>query len=46
MSERVVICQADDCEAENKDWDDRDGTYWFTCTKCGYDNEVVYAGWK
>lgn len=40
MAERVIICSS--CESENKDWDDKDGTHWFTCTKCGINNEQVY----
>lgn len=44
MAEYCVICS--ECEAENKNWEDKDGTYWFTCVKCGTDNEQVYAGWK
>jgi hypothetical protein len=46
MSKYVVICQADGCEAENTDWEDSDGTYWFDCINCGMSNEVVYDGSK
>jgi hypothetical protein len=46
MSKYVVICQVDECEAENLDWEDNNGTYWFTCLTCGYDNEVVHSPWK
>ena len=47
MSKYVVLCEAMPegdvvCEAENEEWEDRDGTYWFTCTTCGCWNEVVY----
>lgn len=44
----VVLCEArnnaDDfiCGAENREWEDYNGTYWFTCQECGADNEVVY----
>lgn len=46
MSKYVVICQVDECEAENLDWEDSNGTYWFTCSTCGYNNEVVHSPWK
>ena len=46
MSSHVVLCEYDDCEAENEDYEDSAGTYWFKCWKCGWDNEVVYAPWK
>ena len=46
MSKYVVICQADECEAENTDYDDDGATYWFTCSTCGWDNEVVHSPWK
>jgi hypothetical protein len=46
MSKHVVICEAEDCEAENEDWEDDGSTYWFTCSTCGYDNEVVHSPWK
>jgi hypothetical protein len=46
MSKYVVICQVDECEAENEDYDDDGSTYWFTCSTCGYDNEVVHSPWK
>ena len=46
MSKYVVICEAENCEAENEDWEDSNGTYWFTCSTCGYDNEVVHSPWK
>jgi hypothetical protein len=46
MSKYVVICEAEDCEAENEDWEDDGSTYWFTCSTCGYDNEVVHSPWK
>jgi hypothetical protein len=42
MAKYVVICEAEGCEAENEDWEDKNGTYWFTCSTCGWDNEVVY----
>lgn len=42
MGKYVVLCEAEGCEAENEDWEDSNGTYWFTCSACGYDNEVVY----
>ena len=47
MAKYVVLCEAmpegdDVCGAENEEWEDYNGTYWFTCTTCGYDNEVVY----
>lgn len=43
----VVLCEAygsNDyiCGAENDEWEDYNGTYWFTCKECGADNEVVY----
>lgn len=41
MAKYVVICEADECETENEDYEYRNGTYWFTCVKCGFDNEVV-----
>jgi len=41
MSKYVVICQSDECEAENEDYEYSNGTYWFKCHKCGYDNEIV-----
>jgi hypothetical protein len=44
MAKWVVLCQADDCEAENEDYEDHHDTYWFTCIACGYDNEVVHYG--
>ena len=46
MSKYVVLCEADDCDTENEDYVYTRGTYWFTCHKCGYDNEVVQEGWK
>jgi hypothetical protein len=46
MSKYVVICEADECEAENEEWEDDGSTYWFTCETCGYDNEVVHSPWK
>mgnify|MGYP000857269273 CR=1 FL=1 len=46
MASYVVMCEAENCEAENSNYEDKNGTYWFTCHACGYDNEVVYAGWK
>lgn len=46
MSKYVVICEADECEAENEDWEDDGSTYWFTCSTCGWDNEVVHSPWK
>lgn len=45
MSSYVVMCEAEGCETENEDYEDSNGTYWFTCVKCGWDNEVVYEGW-
>ena len=42
MSKYVVICEAEDCEAENEDYQDDGGTYWFVCSTCGWPNEVVY----
>jgi hypothetical protein len=42
MATTVVLCEAENCEAENSKYEDSNGTYWFTCVKCGYDNEVVY----
>ena len=42
----AVICTYDGCEAENEDYENYNGTYWFRCYKCGWDNEVVYAPWK
>jgi hypothetical protein len=46
MATHVVMCQA--CETENAEYEDRDGTYWFTCVNknCEYDNEVVHSPWK
>ena len=46
MSKYVVICQVDECEAGNEDYEDDGSTYWFTCSTCGYDNEVVHSHWK
>jgi len=46
VSKYVVICQVDECEADNEDYEDDGATYWFTCSTCGYDNEVVHSGWK
>jgi hypothetical protein len=46
MSKYVVICEAEGCEAENTEWEDSNGTYWFACTTCGMNNEVVYDGSK
>lgn len=46
MAKYVVLCEAEGCEAENEDYEDTAGTYWFTCVECGHDNEVVYAHWK
>jgi hypothetical protein len=40
--EGMVVCDAE--WDENEDWEDKNGTYWFTCSTCGYDNEVVYDG--
>jgi hypothetical protein len=45
MAKYVVICEAEGCEAENEDYEYKHGTYWFTCVKCGYDNEVVENFW-
>lgn len=44
MAKWVVLCQADNCEAENENYEDHHNTYWFTCIACGYDNEVVHYG--
>ena len=41
MAKYVVLCEAEGCETENEDYEYKHGTYWFTCVKCGYDNEVV-----
>lgn len=41
----TVMCEAENCETENEDYEDYNNTYWFTCVKCGWDNEVVYEGW-
>lgn len=43
----VVLCEAYGdrdyiCGAENREWEDRNNTFWFTCVECGADNEVVY----
>lgn len=46
VSKYVVICEADECEAENEDYEDDGSTYWFTCSTCGYDNELVHSPWK
>ena len=46
MASYVVLCENENCEAENSRYEDKNGTYWFTCRECGWDNEVVYAGWK
>jgi hypothetical protein len=45
MATMIVRCQSDECEAENYDWEDKDGTFWFKCVECGMDNEVVYKWW-
>lgn len=42
----AVICEYDGCEAENEDYENYNGTYWFRCHKCGWDNEVVHSPWK
>ena len=41
MAKYVVLCEAENCEAENEDYEYKNGTYWFTCHECGWDNEVV-----
>lgn len=46
MAKYVVLCEAMPegdviCEAENEDYEYKNGTYWFTCHECGCDNEVV-----
>ena len=51
MAKYVVLCEAMPegdviCEAENEEWEDRNGTYWFTCTTCGCWNEVVYKWYQ
>jgi len=38
----AVMCEAENCEAENDNYTTSNGTYWFTCKVCGYENEVVY----
>ena len=47
MAKYVVLCEAygaNDyiCGAENREWEDRNNTFWFTCVECGADNEVVH----
>lgn len=44
MANYVVMCEAEGCETENSNYDYRNGTYWFECYKCGWDNEVVENG--
>ena len=40
-------CSNIDCGAEYEgDAEDSHDTYWFTCTKCGSDNEQVKSPWK
>lgn len=45
VSKYVVICQTDECEADNEDYEDDGAAYYFTCSTCGYDNEVFHT-WK
>jgi len=46
MSKSVVLCESENCETENESYEYRNGTYWFTCRECGWDNEVVEDGSK
>jgi hypothetical protein len=43
----VVLCEAYGdrdyiCGAENREWEDRNNTFLFTCVECGYYNKVVH----
>ena len=46
MASYVVLCETENCEAENSNYEYKNGTYWFTCHECGWDNEVVEDGSK
>lgn len=45
MAQYEITCEAEGCEADNKDYEYKDGTFWFVCHKCGYENEVVERWW-
>jgi hypothetical protein len=46
MASYVVLCEAENCDTENESYEYKNGTYWFTCHECGWDNEVVEDGSK
>lgn len=37
----TLMCESMECDAENDGAEYSNGTYWFTCKVCGYENEVV-----
>jgi hypothetical protein len=42
----AVTCTYEGCETENEDYENNNGTHWFRCYKCGWDNEIVHSPWK